>query len=218
MANLQSLPRQKQTINKPLLGLGKSRCTTTFEALHLWRLGRFEPCGGLRLGDTERKRRNEHMTTKAQEREALKKIEKIIADLGEGSYVATAFEGCVEIAAQNIEFDAAFSMQGRAESAEVRAETAKEKAEDLRRERDEARGAVETYRQAAYQYRSLASEYEQKAADLRQEVEKRPLERDATTDCLDNLSEALAEAEKKAEALEAENIRLKARLFDLLNP
>lgn len=149
--------------------------------------------------------------TKQQEREALKKIQKIIADLGESSYVGWAFEGCDILARDNIEFDACFSMKDRAEAAEKRAE-------DLRRERDEARGAVETYRQAAEQYRSLASENEQKAADLRQEVEKRTLERDAITDCLDNLSEALAEAEKKAEALEEENIRLKARLFDLLNP
>lgn len=58
------------------------------------------------------------MTTKQQEREALAKIREIIASLGEGSYVGTAFEGCDRLAEDNIAFDAAFSMKYRAETAE----------------------------------------------------------------------------------------------------
>lgn len=38
------------------------------------------------------------MTTKEQERKALEKIRKIVEELGENSYVGTAFEGCFEIA------------------------------------------------------------------------------------------------------------------------
>lgn len=57
------------------------------------------------------------MTTKAQEREALQKIQKIIAGLGENSYIGTAFDGCFNIAEQNIEYDAAFSMKGELEIA-----------------------------------------------------------------------------------------------------
>ena len=52
------------------------------------------------------------MTTKAQEREALQKIQKIVAGLGENSYIGTAFEGCFDLADQNIEYDAAFSLKG----------------------------------------------------------------------------------------------------------
>lgn len=33
------------------------------------------------------------MTTKEQERKALAQIKKIVESLGEGSYIATAFEG-----------------------------------------------------------------------------------------------------------------------------
>ena len=51
------------------------------------------------------------MTTKAQEREALQKIQKIVAGLGENSYIGTAFEGCFDLADQNIEYDAAFTKQ-----------------------------------------------------------------------------------------------------------
>lgn len=58
------------------------------------------------------------MTTKAQERNALEKIKKIVEDLGKNSYVGTAFEGCFEIAEENIDNDFACSMKQRAEKAE----------------------------------------------------------------------------------------------------
>lgn len=58
------------------------------------------------------------MTTKAQEREALQKIQKIVAGLGENSYIGTAFEGCFDLADQNIEYDAAFSLKGQLELAQ----------------------------------------------------------------------------------------------------
>lgn len=47
--------------------------------------------------------------TKAQERKALEQIKEIVAKLGEDSYIATAFEGCFEMAEQNIDNDWAFS-------------------------------------------------------------------------------------------------------------
>lgn len=67
------------------------------------------------------------MTTKEQERQAIQKIRKIIEGLGENSYVGTAMEGVLEIADQNIEFDAAFSLKGATESAEKRAAELEEK-------------------------------------------------------------------------------------------
>ena len=53
--------------------------------------------------------------TKEQERETLEKIRVMIAELGPQSYLATAFEGCLEDAEQNIEDDAAYSMKARLE-------------------------------------------------------------------------------------------------------
>ena len=67
------------------------------------------------------------MTTKEQERKALEQIRKIVEGLGADSYLATAFEGCFEDAADNIEQDAAYSMKSRAESAERKLEVLKEK-------------------------------------------------------------------------------------------
>ena len=57
------------------------------------------------------------LATKEQERKALEKIRKIITDLGEDSYIGTAFEGCFEIAEENINNDFACSMKQRAEKA-----------------------------------------------------------------------------------------------------
>ncbi|MCX4355883.1 MAG: hypothetical protein OSJ43_06615 [Oscillospiraceae bacterium] len=49
------------------------------------------------------------MTTKEQERKALEKIQKIVADLGENSYIGTALDGALNLAEENIDCDAAFS-------------------------------------------------------------------------------------------------------------
>lgn len=51
------------------------------------------------------------MTSKQQELDALTKIRKMVTDLVEASYIGTAFEGCFDLAEQNIEYDAAFSMK-----------------------------------------------------------------------------------------------------------
>lgn len=57
------------------------------------------------------------MATKEQERKALAQIKKIVESLGEDSYIGTAFEGCFEIAEENIENDFACSMKQRYERA-----------------------------------------------------------------------------------------------------
>lgn len=56
--------------------------------------------------------------TKEQERKALARIKKIVEELGEDSYIGMAFEGCFEVAEENIENDFACSMKQRAEHAE----------------------------------------------------------------------------------------------------
>lgn len=58
------------------------------------------------------------LATKRNERDTLEVIRQMVADLGEDSYLATAFQGCFEIAEQNIENDFADSLQGRLELAE----------------------------------------------------------------------------------------------------
>lgn len=77
--------------------------------------------------------------TKEQERKALEKIKKIIKELGENSYIGTAFDGCFEIAENNIENDFCCSMKQRAEEAEKEAKHFKEVEEKLSSELEELR-------------------------------------------------------------------------------
>lgn len=51
------------------------------------------------------------MATKEQERNTLEKIKKMVAELGENSYLASAFTGAFELAEQNIDDDAAYTAQ-----------------------------------------------------------------------------------------------------------
>lgn len=60
------------------------------------------------------------IATKDQERKALNKIKDIIASLGENSYIATAFEGCIKVAEDNINNDFACSILQQYEIAEKR--------------------------------------------------------------------------------------------------
>lgn len=73
------------------------------------------------------------MATKEQELKALAKIKKIVEELGENSYIGTAFEGCFEVAEDNIGNDFACSMKQRAESAEKALDKANEKIAELKK-------------------------------------------------------------------------------------
>lgn len=85
------------------------------------------------------------MPTKEQERKALAKIEKILEELGnnpENSYVCRAFQGCVEDARENIDFDFANSQKDRADDLE-------KKLAQANAERDDAREALKAAQENA---------------------------------------------------------------------
>lgn len=63
------------------------------------------------------------MATKQQEREALDKIAEIIKGLGQDSYIAAAFDGCLDMAEDNIGNDFMCSMKSRAEHAQIEVRT-----------------------------------------------------------------------------------------------
>lgn len=73
------------------------------------------------------------MTTKEQERQAIEKIREIVRGMGERSYLATAMEGVLETAEENIVYDAAFSLKSRAEVAEKRESELQKENENLRK-------------------------------------------------------------------------------------
>lgn len=71
------------------------------------------------------------MATKQEERDTLEAIRQMVAELGEGSYLATAFEGVFADAESNIENDFGDSMKRRWESAEEKLSVAQKKIEEL---------------------------------------------------------------------------------------
>lgn len=85
--------------------------------------------------------------TKEQERKALEKIRKIVAELGPQSYVATAFEGCFRDAEDNIEDDAAYSMKSRFEYSEEKLEKAQAEVEELKNQLAQAETEISLLRE-----------------------------------------------------------------------
>lgn len=142
------------------------------------------------------------MTTKQDEMNALKEIRKIIASLGENSYIGIAFEGCLEDADQNIANDFACSWKQRAEAREEEAEKAHEKMRDAER-----------------RYNELLKDKELLTASvdrLNKEVLKYS---NAEIEKVNELNESWQENEalkRDNERLTSEIIRLKAKLYDLL--
>lgn len=136
------------------------------------------------------------MATKAEEMKALNQIKKIVEGIGGAdSYVGQAFSGCFEIAQENIENDFWNSMKDQ--------------------------------RDAATKREYEASQKEQKLSD---EVKKLNEEKDDWKSCAEKLRGNWREAkdmatenwnkfreqEDKVETLQQEIIRLKARLFDMM--
>lgn len=142
------------------------------------------------------------MTTKEQERKALERIKKIVAELGENSYIGTAFEGCFEDAEQNIEYDAAFSSLARAESAEKKELEAREKLVEAEAEIIRLNRKLENL-EGAYERELNAHQKE-----LHDRCEGYRLYNEAQG--------KLELAELKAEEQAMEIVKLKAKLFDLM--
>lgn len=135
------------------------------------------------------------MMTKQQEREALERIKNILADAGADSYIGMAFAGCVEDAESNIENDWALSMAGRWQSAEQKLEAVKAEADGLRAEREAMRAELDKYNA---------------------EVEKLRKSAENLNSWRSEEHAALERAQSRAEAAEAEIIRLKAKLYDFM--
>ena len=153
------------------------------------------------------------MVTKEQERKALEQIKKIVDSLGADSYIATAFDGCFEDARENIENDFALCMKDRYETERKRAKDLQEEVDrlkaDLRKEKecDEELG------------KAIKKTQEQENATIQMIESERDALKCQVADLLDRESELVRlrdDAECRAEVAEAEIIRLKAKLYDLI--
>lgn len=85
--------------------------------------------------------------TKEQERETLSKIKQMVEELGPQSYIAAAFEGCFDVAEQNIEDDFGCSMKQRAETAEQQLAYNRRELDDAKKRLKELGGLVDSLKE-----------------------------------------------------------------------
>lgn len=142
------------------------------------------------------------MVTKEQERKALEKIRKIIEELGEDSYIGTAFEGCCDLAEQNIIDDAAYSMKGEAQRL---ADENWQRRKEIGELKNRITG-LETINENLNKQVAMKSE---RIDELNKHLE------DAGNQWTETWN-AFREQEDRAEVLEQEVIKLKAKLYDLI--
>lgn len=145
---------------------------------------------------------NRMMMMKEDERKVLKKIRELMGSLGSDSYVATAFEGCADIAESNIDNDFMCSMKQRAESAEEESRKAFLLISDQQKEINKLKADLETANNELERLCNVNSE----------------LQRDTTgtEKALSDLRKFSKNAEAQLKEKDAEIIRLKARLFDYM--
>lgn len=142
------------------------------------------------------------MATKQEERSALAEIQRIVERLGPDSYIGMAFEGCWEIASSNIENDFADSMKCRYESAREDAAHYHSACVDLTARVDELNRALDGA--------------EEENAALRSEIGSVREERDSIREANCVLRDALNGAESLSREMDAEIVRLKAKLYDYM--
>ena len=145
------------------------------------------------------------MTSKEQEFQTLEKIKKLVADLGEDSYIGFAFEGCFEVAEENIRNDFACSMKQRAETAEAKAVKAESGAHDCAE-------ALKTVRDRMAEMLNEIEAYKRQAVTAEARAYKAKLE-------LEDLREQL-EANKQQETTDTKDLeilKLKAKLYDMMS-
>lgn len=149
------------------------------------------------------------MVTKNEERKALEQIKKIIEKLGDDSYIAVAFEGCFEIAEENIDNDMACSMKQRYDMAD-------KEAWDAQRSNKELRDAnVELSKQMAM----LKEEIDDKDQMLEHERSmKRELKKelDEQDRHIESLESQLASLNEDIAKSNDELIHLKAKMYDMI--
>lgn len=132
--------------------------------------------------------------SKAQERAALERIQEIVADLGENSYLAAAFDGCFELAKENIDNDFLQSMKERAETAEEKAEQLELSLEKLCQKFAENNGEWQTV------VENLKSK--------NQELAAKQLSPDDLTDCIQLVDAHLVFLDGERKAADAEVLEL----------
>lgn len=119
--------------------------------------------------------------SKDQERAALEQIRAIVATLGPNSYVATALDGCLEVAEENIDYDFADSYKGRFEVAQADLEDAKKALVERTVEREKALARVDALEKERNALASCLLTPEDMTAVIRMAADKEAEDEEAAT-------------------------------------
>ena len=143
------------------------------------------------------------MSTKDQEREALKKIEKIVEDLGgDNSYLGMTFKGCFDLAEENISNDFGDSWMLRWSAAIDEQNKIKEALREAQQETESLKAELETVKNQLEQVRDARDRWKEGAEEKGEQLYQVTKDR--------------REALNRATELETENMKLKAKLYDLM--
>lgn len=126
------------------------------------------------------------MATKQQEREALDKIAEIIKGLGQDSYIAAAFDGCLDMA-----------------------EDAQQEVASLLVENRKQADSLQALSEAVAQKQKNIDGRDEQIANLNSIIKMQ-------ADRIKELEEGVESSASRVMALENENVHLKARLYDIL--
>lgn len=143
------------------------------------------------------------MTSKEQEFKTLEVIKKLVADLGEDSYIGFAMDGVFEMAEENIKNDFACSWRQKADSAEKRAQKAEADLERYKTMLKDARNDIERIKKERNVYHSDFYSAKAQAIEWHNAAEE--------------IKSKWAAAEEKLDAKDLEIMKLKAKLYDMMN-
>lgn len=143
------------------------------------------------------------MATKAEEMKALEQIKKIVEGIGGAdSYIGQALKGCFEIAKENIENDfwnsykdSLETARNNLESERLMADTQRKQVADLKKENKRLEAEIEEWKGCSETLKGNWSRADKAATENWKKFR---------------------EQEDKVEDLQQEIIRLKARLFDMM--
>lgn len=130
------------------------------------------------------------MSTKEQEMEALQKIKEILSGIDPDGYVATALDGCLEIAEDNIGNDFLCSMKQRADSAADEADAYRELSEKYKKD-------CITYKAENEQLELRIAEDGKNYTSIMLKLNREMAEKNAIIRDLDSMSQKLQEKEKE---------------------
>lgn len=160
----------------------------------------------------------EKMWSKDAERAQVDKIEALIEETDNGSYIRMAFAGCAEMARENIEFDIGNSFPDlldtkTKEVAELKRIIAENEREFAKRDTEHGKvlKSVEYDRDTTRQY---AEQLESRIADLEHLLESHKQVAKNMSEQMKELQDGIADLQEKVEKRDMEILRLKAEIYD----